>query len=173
MVECWKPVLGYMAFYAVSDRGRVRRIAGGCGARVGRVLRPVNSAKGYPRVELHRHGRRKSRTVHSLVAEAFLGPRPSGLQVNHKNGIKTDNRPGNLEYVTQCVNTRHSFDVLGRKAAHGEVHYCAKLTVVNVREIRRLYAKGGVTHSELGKQYGVSRRSIGYVVSREHWTHVA
>jgi hypothetical protein len=49
--------------------------------------------------------------IHDLIATAYLGTRPDELCVNHKNGVKTDNRPENLEYVTLAENTRHSMRI--------------------------------------------------------------
>jgi len=46
--------------------------------------------------------------VHHLVLEAFIGPRPSGYECNHKNNIKSDNRPKNLEWVTHAENMAHA-----------------------------------------------------------------
>lgn len=53
----------------------------------------------------------KNFRIHKLVAEAFIGPRPKGLTINHINGIKTDNNIGNLEYVTLKENVRHAVDM--------------------------------------------------------------
>lgn len=173
MVEFWKPIPGYEGLYQVSDQGRVRRIAGGMGARVGAILRPRDNGRGYLFVTLYKNRRPKHRTVHTLVAETFLGPCPEGKEVNHKYGIKYDNRLTEIEYVTPRENVRHSYDVLGHKAARGEACATAKLTAPVVQEIRRAVAKGKVAHRELAKRYGVSCRTIGQIVSRETWAHVA
>lgn len=173
MVECWKPVYGYEDLYQVSDMGRVRRIAAGRGTHVGRILRLCNDRYGYAYVILSRNNHHKHQKVHRLVVEAFLGPCPAGLQVNHRNGIKDDNRIGNLEYATPRANVRYSFDVLGRKALHGEAKSQAKLTDAIVREIRRLHANGVRTQCELAERYGISRGHIGRILRRERWAHVA
>ena len=173
MVECWKPVPDYVGFYQVSDQGRIRRIAGGRGVRAGRILRPRNNSDGYPYLNLWRNGHRKTWQVHTLVTEAFLGPRPDGLEVNHKNGIKDDNRVGNLEYVTHSENVKHSYDVLGRKALRGEASGQAKLTVASVRQIRRCYDEGGISQWGVAKRYGVSQMTISRIVRREIWAHVS
>ncbi len=172
MAEQWKPIVGYEDLYQVSDQGRVRRIARGPHTHVGLIRRLDNARNGYPRVDLWRNGHAEKRTVHSLVTEAFLGPRPAGLEVNHENGNKRDNRVSNLEYLTKSENVKHTYRVLGRKAPRGEANGSAKLTDASVREIRRLYAEGGVTHCELAKQYGVDRATIGQILRLEHWTHV-
>jgi len=64
---------------------------------------------GYPHVLLNIGGKRLWRSNHKLVALAFIGERPKGLVINHKNGNRADSRPENLEYVTQSENTRHGF----------------------------------------------------------------
>lgn len=70
----------------------------------------------YPTVELYAKPKdKKRRTVHRIVATAFCEGKADGLHVNHKNGIKTDNRAANLEWVTGGENQKHSFRVLGRK----------------------------------------------------------
>src|SRR3990167_5147106 len=100
--EEWRPVPGFEGLYSVSSLGRVRseRIV---------ILRGEISNWGYPQVALRKDGQYKSRTIHSLVAEAFHGPRPPKHVVNHRNGTKRDNRPENLEYVTQKGNVAHAF----------------------------------------------------------------
>lgn len=86
----------------------------------GRTLKAQPNAGGYLVVKLYRSSgtERVKRTVqvHALVALAFLGKRPTGAhQVNHKDGIKTNNSVGNLEWVTPGQNISHSFKVLGRR----------------------------------------------------------
>ena len=175
MIERWKPVPDYEDLYHVSDRGRVRRIAGGNGARRGHILRPQRNRGGYLQVHLSRYCCRKMRTVHTLVMEAFRGPCPAGMEVNHKYGIKDDNRLTELEYLTRGENLKHSYCVLGRKAPVlcGEANGHVKLTASAVRQIRKVYAEGGATQCELGKRHGVSHAAISRVVRREHWAHVA
>lgn len=115
--EEWCPVVGYEGYYSVSNIGRVRRDAGGPGARAGLVLRPKRNAKtGYLTVSLFRGGDGCSHTVHTLVAAAFIGVRPNGWTVNHIDGDKLNNRPSNLEYVTRGDNARHAWETgLARK----------------------------------------------------------
>lgn len=100
-IEIWKPILGYEGYYEVSDLGRVRRAASG------RILK-TSKSKRYPLVGLSINGVQKVIHVHRLVTAAFLGICPEGMEVNHKNGNKLDNRLSNLEYVSHDENMKHS-----------------------------------------------------------------
>jgi hypothetical protein len=99
--ERWKPIRGYR-FYEVSDQGRVV-------TRRGRVRFLAQRMRGkpnrrYPAVDLYRAGVRHTRSVHSLVLEAFVGPRPPGAEVCHWNDDPTDNTLANLRYDTKSAN---------------------------------------------------------------------
>lgn len=78
--------------------------------RKGRKLKPATDKDGYLRITLTNNGKRKSYHVHRLVARTFLDNYDNKLQVNHKNGIKNDNRVENLEMVTLQQNIKHSIE---------------------------------------------------------------
>ena len=92
--------------YEVSNLGRVRN------THTGQVLRLRKRPDGYLDVLLHYKGQPKRIYVHKLVATAFVEGWREGLEVNHKNGVKTDNRAENLEWVTSSENHQHARDVL-------------------------------------------------------------
>ena len=106
--EQWRPVNGFP--YEVSSLGQVYSV------RTKRILRPFVRHRGYLAVRLsgERGEGTTNRSVHSLVAEAFIGPRPDGLVVNHKDGVNTNNRHENLEYVTCRENVRHAVRIGAR-----------------------------------------------------------
>lgn len=171
MTEEWQPVRRYEQLYFVSSRGRLMRVKQAQGARAGLILKPWNSG-GYRHFSLTKNGQRRTISGHRLVVDAFLGPIPEGMQVNHKNGIKHDNRPENLEIVTLAENTRHSFYVLGRNMSKGSEHYRAKLTKTDVLKIRALHNEG-INKQAIANEFGVCRRQVGRIVDGERWAHLS
>lgn len=175
--EEWKSIDGYEGVYEVSSLGRVRRIAGGAGARIGHILSLGKTVTGYPQVSLCKNGKPKKVLVHRLVAKAFLGSPKQGREVNHRNGNKKDNRVENLEWVSHARNIRHAYRVLGRTMTNirprGEENGHSKLTRDDVIQIRRLYSTRDYTQRALGKMFGVTAKAISAIVLRKNWKHVA
>jgi hypothetical protein len=101
--EVWLPVVGYEGYYEVSDLGRVRSLRRR-GTEETIMSTRVEPHRGYSAIDLRRNNRRKRFFVHRLVAEAFLGPKPPGMQTRHLNDMKGDNRLLNLEYGTPSEN---------------------------------------------------------------------
>lgn len=107
----WRPVVGYESTYEVSNTGVVRSLdrRDGRGAWIrGRVLKTCPNFGGYPHVKLALNGTARGAAVHVLVAAAFLGPRPDGLQVHHRDGDRTNPNIDNLEYGTTAKNALDS-----------------------------------------------------------------
>jgi hypothetical protein len=98
---------------------------------------------------------------------------PSALEVNHKNGNGEDNRPDNLEIVTGSGNVRHAMAVLGKMDRKGSKNSGAKLTEVQVLEIRGLCDSKAMAQTEVARRYGVSTRAIQQIATRETWAHLA
>ena len=110
--ERWKPVSGYEGIYEVSSHGRIRSLDrtvnysnGQIRRQKGKILStPLMQQTGYPFVKLSNHGKNQVRTVHSLVAETFIGTRPEGTEVCHNDGNRTNNHLDNLRYGTPSEN---------------------------------------------------------------------
>lgn len=96
--EIWKDIKNYEDEYEVSNLGRVRN------KKTKNILKIELTYNGYERVCLWKNGGKKKYRVHRLVYEAFIGEIPEGMQINHINEIKTDNRIENLNLMTPKEN---------------------------------------------------------------------
>jgi hypothetical protein len=152
--ETWRPVAEHPG-YSVSTLGRVM------GPR-GWPLKPFKDADGYLRIGI----KRSNAGVHRLVASAFLGPRPAGCEVAHKDHDRTNNRPGNLEYLTHGENVRAS--ARAGRAMQGENHVRAVLTWAKVEEIRAGFPTNR-NYRAWARRYGVSWGAIRHVVLGNTW----
>ena len=92
--------------YQVSDNGRVRSF---CRYPNGRFLKPGTNRLGYLYVVLYLYGERNYCVIHRLVLETFVGPWPEGMETNHLDGDKRNNRVENLEWVTHSENMIHAY----------------------------------------------------------------
>ena len=168
MGEKWVSVVGHEGWYEISDLGRTRRSRpGGSNTFVGRIYKPRVHKRGYLEVSLSIDGKKYYCRVHRLVAEAFIGPCPDGMEVNHKDGDKLNNTPENLEYITHADNVAHAH-ATGLHDNKGEKHPLSKLTESNVHEIRRLFGKE--THEAIAKRFGVCRATISLIASGKNWS---
>lgn len=108
--ERWMPIPAYETSYSVSDLGRVRSERRRHLAHGG-ILKPSGTGgpdARYPTVTLCVNAHHNTRTIHTLVMAAFVGPRPLGYHVNHKDNVPTNPRLANLEYITPEQNAFHA-----------------------------------------------------------------
>lgn len=142
------------------------------------ALKPAISTDGYLKtVLLDDDGKYHTIAVHRFVAEAFFGKKLPGQEVNHKNGVKTDNCLNNLEYCTRRQNVQHAFDTGLAKGMSGEKNHNAILTKEAVFHIREVAANGGRFYGrkELAEKYGVTEGHIKTIVNRKKgaWKHLS
>lgn len=146
--------------YYVSDLGDIR------GPR-GWVLSPETLKDGYRRVNM----RGRHVLVHRAVVRAFRGVIPDGLEVNHVDGDKSNNRLGNLEVVSPSENVRHSIDLLKVTRSPGEKNGNAKLTEIQVLAIRSA-SLSGETNRSIANRFGTTAPYVWQIVTRRAWRHI-
>jgi hypothetical protein len=167
MEERWKPVVNYEKYYIVSESGIVKTLVERWGCPANSII-SRRTKRGYLISSLTGELGRKHIPNHRLVAKAFI-PNPENKPcVNHKNGIRNDNRVENLEWCTYQENSQHAKSMGFIKPKLGELAACVKLTNTQVLEI----FNSNKTHEQLGKEYGVSSKTVGCIKIGTSWSHV-
>jgi len=128
-----------------------------------RLLKTTITDKGYCRVWMA--GSMKA--VHRIILMTFCRMPRSFEEANHKNGIKTDNRLDNLEWMTRSMNEIHAYK-MGLKSKAGENHHGNKLSAEEVLEIR----SSDLRNKELAKHYRVSTGLISMIKNKKIWKHL-
>lgn len=169
LVETWK-IYPHNDNYEVSNTGRVRRARGlPREYKRGTLLKPCPDKDGYLQVALCRDGKPKTTKVHRLVLETFVGDCPGGMECNHKDGIKANNKLNNIEWITHGKNILHSRE--NGLLIRGEKHYRTKLTAKDIRKIRRLY-RSGRRLKDLNEEFGVTFQHISKIILGKSWKHI-
>jgi hypothetical protein len=160
-IPLWRPIENAPG-YRVSSHGQIRS--------PWKMLK-LSFRNGYHVVHVPVGDTRINLSVHVEVARAFLGPCPLGKEINHIDGVKTNNRDENLEYVTHAENGLHAHRLGLRTPPRGERSGTAKLTVAGVLDVvRRL--RGGDNHGSIAADLGVSRRAIYSIATGRKWRHL-
>lgn len=154
--EEWKDIYGYENKYQISNIGRVRSLEyhNAKGVRRIGILKPSIDGKGYLRCALSKNNILTTFKVHRLVAGHFI-PNPSNLpQVNHKNGIKTDNRVENLEWCDNSTNQIHAY-----KNGLNKSHY-ARFRPVEMFDVQNKIKIQFKSIKDASKMIGVSSSTL-------------
>ncbi len=126
---------------------------------------------GYWRINVQVDRIQYSAASHRIVWAHLHGEIDAALVVNHINGVKSDNRPANLELITPSENVRHAIDTGLLKPKRGEKHNCAKLTDVDVMNIRSRLAAGESGES-IARDYKIGQSSISRIKIGKSWSHL-
>ena len=173
----WKDIKGFEGHYQVSSDGRIRSLdrfltnkKGFSKLYKGRELvQSINN--GYLQLNLHLSGKCSPKLVHHLVAFTFIGERPQGLEINHINAIKTDNRVCNLEYLTPMENTRHALRLGLKIPKRGSDLSISKLNEEKVLIIKKQLLQNE-SYTAIAKSLGLNPTTIRDIKIGKTWTHV-
>jgi translation initiation factor 2 beta subunit (eIF-2beta)/eIF-5 len=151
MQEKWCEIKEFSS-YDVSSCGRVFSF------KTKRFLRPETTKDGYQRVVLSKKGRVKKCYIHRLVAQHFIDSFQDYLEVNHRDGNKTNNYLENLECVTRSENENHSIKTLGKK---GKI----KISLEVKNQILTLLSKGFSTYA-IAEKFNIARSTVSGIKNR-------
>lgn len=163
-MEIWKSIKNYEGQYQVSNFGNIKSLLNNKHNKIEKIMKQYKTNCGYMQIMLCNNKEKHQFLVHRLVAQAFILNLKDKPQVNHINGIKTDNRVENLEWVTHQENIIHAYKVLNRKSSFiGKVLYGNKNH--NSKKIIQYNNKGEEIErfkaiSYACKKYNISNASI-------------
>lgn len=167
--EVWVDIEKYKGVYMISNKLRIKRIMHRKNP-TDKLMKYYSPENDYHITGLTVNGKVNSELVHRLVAIAFI-PNPLNLpEVNHKNGIKSDNRIENLEWVTCAENTQHAFDTGLNKGKKGRHYNFINLTEKDILEIRAI--GNSVSAMVLGQKYKIGRNNIYKILNKEVWNNI-
>lgn len=152
--------------YAVSDHGRVKRIAAEPAHRSGRLLKPKIRTDGYPEVTLYVKGAPLFFRVHQLVCRIFHGERPKGKdEVGHIDGSRSNAHADNLRWVTKEEN----YADRNEHGTHndGERNGAAKLDILKLQAVHILSER--MPSRKVAAVLGMSKSQIGNILRGEAW----
>ena len=158
---------GHEFNYEVSNVGTVRNV------RTGRIVKPRIGSNGYLRVAICDASikYKKDKGIHQLVMNAFSPASDDSLEINHKNGDKSDNRIENLEWTTHRENMQHARKY--RLFSVGENAGSSKYKESEIENVCEMLQNGGHTFTEISKITGVSMGVVRSIYTGRSWSHVS
>lgn len=182
-MEIWKDINGWEDIYQISNLGRYRSKGRYTvfSYKVGdvflksKILSP-NRVKGYLIATLYnkKNGveRRERWPLHRLVAIHFIPNPKNKPTVNHRNGVKDDNRVDNLEWATDSEQQLHAVLIGLRDNCLGENSNLSKLKTEDVIKIRSLYSTGNFFQKQIAEMFGIREETCYRIIKRKIWKHI-
>lgn len=169
MTENWKPVVGFETHYEVSDLGNVVSIRNNHGNPRRRALKAGVTRDGYLRVELSKSGEQTKKHVAHMVLEAFVGPRPAGMQACHGPAGQKDNSLTNLRWDTPASNYQDRTDA---GFLQGEKHHQCSITEATAVKIKALLKENKLTARQIAQQLGTTIWVVYGISHNKTWRHL-
>lgn len=173
--EIWKDIPNYEGIYQVSNLGKFKSyerivfFGKTKTKRKSKILNLREGIQGYLYTVFSVDKKRKTIKPHRIVAEVFI-PNPENKPcVNHINGIKTDNKLENLEWVTYKENIDHAVKIGLKKGVRGEKSHYAKLKKTDIDKIRDIYSKGNYSQKKLAEMFNISQAQISRICQKKNW----
>ena len=164
----WKTIDRFPS-YEVSSEGVVRRRLGGTGAVIGKIIKwHIHTSSGYPDIRFTIDRKQTAIPVHRIVANAFLGPKPEGMQTRHLDGNKMNNCVANLCYGTAKENNQDK--VKHGKSSKGVLNPKNKLTPDSVLKIRSM--KNDAKAKDVAFIYGLNESTVYRIWNNKIWSHL-
>lgn len=164
----WKDIIinGIISHYEVNNIGQIRN------KTTGNILKPELDRYGYLKLNINVDNKKYTKTVHRLVAIAFIPNPENKPQVNHINGIKTDNRVENLEWATAKENTVHAYSNGLIHIKCGSEHHNSKYTDKQIHLVCKLLEN----KIPLKLISYISKMNRGHIINIKNgsiWTHIS
>ena len=178
LAETWKDITTWEGIYLMSDMGRIKSAAKDIEYADGRAYSYTEKIRkltlrpdGYLCISASEKDMSEIILVHRAVGLAFI-PNPENKKfINHKNGVKIDNRAVNLEWSTAKENVNHAFNAGLMNPTKGSSNHFAKLTEAEVLAVRKLF-KDGVSPKEISVALNIGYRNVYHICSGQTWRHL-